>query len=80
MSSCVIINSITNIVLTRLCLKITSPVASTTFAAGQQETITWQDDGMTPSLTSFGPALIGIYVGNANQQVSYYPKVHEKVF
>ncbi|KAJ8579767.1 hypothetical protein M405DRAFT_834264 [Rhizopogon salebrosus TDB-379] len=47
---------------------ITSPVASTTFAAGQQETITWQDDGMTPSLTSFGPALIGIYVGNANQQ------------
>jgi len=47
---------------------ITSPVASSTFTGGQQATITWQDDGMTPSLTSFGPASVGIYVGNANQQ------------
>ncbi|OAX35041.1 hypothetical protein K503DRAFT_746487 [Rhizopogon vinicolor AM-OR11-026] len=46
----------------------TAPVASTTFTGGQQATITWQDDGLTPSLTSFGPALVGIYVGNANQQ------------
>jgi len=47
---------------------ITAPVASTSFTGGQQATITWQDDGLTPSLTSFGPALVGIYVGNANQQ------------
>lgn len=47
---------------------VTSPVASTTFTAGQQATVTWQDDGMTPNLTSFGPSLIGIYTGNANQQ------------
>ncbi|KAG0706583.1 hypothetical protein DFH29DRAFT_133204 [Suillus ampliporus] len=47
---------------------ITNPVATTTFTAGQQATITWQDDGLTPSLTSFGAALVGIYTGNANQQ------------
>lgn len=47
---------------------VTSPVATTTFTAGQQATITWQDDGTTPNLTSFGPSLIGIYTGNANQQ------------
>lgn len=47
---------------------ITSPVASTTWTAGQQATVTWQDDGMTPNLTSFGAALVGIYTGNANQQ------------
>lgn len=47
---------------------ITSPVASTTFSAGQQATVTWQDDGMTPNLTSFGASLVGIYTGNANQQ------------
>ncbi|KAG2076244.1 hypothetical protein BDR04DRAFT_1090175 [Suillus decipiens] len=47
---------------------ITSPVATTTFTAGQQATISWQDDGTTPSLTSFGAALVGIYTGNANQQ------------
>ncbi|KIK40809.1 hypothetical protein CY34DRAFT_107583 [Suillus luteus UH-Slu-Lm8-n1] len=47
---------------------ITSPVASTTWTAGQQATVTWQDDGMTPNLTSFGASLVGIYTGNANQQ------------
>lgn len=47
---------------------ITSPVASTTWTAGQQATVTWQDDGMTPNLSSFGAALVGIYTGNANQQ------------
>jgi len=47
---------------------ITSPVASTTFTGGQQATITWQDDGLTPTLASFGPAMVGVYVGNANQQ------------
>jgi len=47
---------------------ITSPVASTTFTAGQQATVNWQDDGLSPNLTSFGASLIGIYTGNANQQ------------
>ncbi|KAG1732133.1 hypothetical protein EDB19DRAFT_1640403 [Suillus lakei] len=47
---------------------ITSPVATTTFTAGQQATVTWQDDGLTPNLTSFGASLVGIYTGNANQQ------------
>ncbi|KAG1847815.1 hypothetical protein DFJ58DRAFT_796955 [Suillus subalutaceus] len=47
---------------------ITSPVGSTTFTAGQQATVSWQDDGTSPNLTSFGPALIGIYTGNADQQ------------
>lgn len=47
---------------------ITSPVATTTFTGGQQATITWQDDGLTPNLTAFGAALVGIYTGNANQQ------------
>lgn len=47
---------------------VTSPVASTTFAAGQPATITWQDDGLSPSLASFGPAKISIYAGNAQQQ------------
>jgi len=61
-------------------LKITSPVASTTFTGGQQATITWQDDGLTPTLASFGPAMVGVYVGNANQQVSYHSNVHETAF
>lgn len=47
---------------------ITSPVATTTFTAGQQATITWQDNGLTPNLTSFGTSLVGIYTGNANVQ------------
>jgi hypothetical protein len=47
---------------------ITSPVASTIFTAGQQATISWQDDGTSPNLTSFGASLVGIYTGNANQQ------------
>jgi len=46
----------------------TSPVASTTFTGGQQATINWQDDGAAPSLASFGPAKVSIYVGNAQQQ------------
>ncbi|KJA17829.1 hypothetical protein HYPSUDRAFT_46016 [Hypholoma sublateritium FD-334 SS-4] len=47
---------------------VTSPVATSTFAAGQQSTITWQDDGNSPSLSSFGPSKISIYAGNAQQQ------------
>ncbi|KAH7883062.1 hypothetical protein F5I97DRAFT_1901614 [Phlebopus sp. FC_14] len=47
---------------------ITSPVASSTFPAGQQATVSWMDNGQAPSLAQFGPAIISIYVGNADQQ------------
>ncbi|TRM66898.1 hypothetical protein BD626DRAFT_484134 [Schizophyllum amplum] len=46
----------------------TSPIASTTFTGGQPATISWQDDGESPSLKDFGPAKVSIYVGNAMQQ------------
>jgi hypothetical protein len=49
---------------------ITSPVASTTFSGGKQATVSWQDDGSSPSLKDFGPAKVSIYVGNALQQTS----------
>ncbi|KAI9567698.1 hypothetical protein HD554DRAFT_931445 [Boletus coccyginus] len=47
---------------------LTSPVASTTFTAGQQATLSWQDSGEAPSLAQFGKATFAIYVGNAIQQ------------
>ncbi|KAG6380316.1 hypothetical protein JVT61DRAFT_8425 [Boletus reticuloceps] len=47
---------------------ITTPVVSTTFNAGQQATVSWQDSGSAPSLTQFGNASFAIYVGNAIQQ------------
>lgn len=47
---------------------LTAPVATTSWPASQQATITWQDDGQSPSLASFGAAKFSIYVGNANQQ------------
>ncbi|KAF8128565.1 hypothetical protein EV363DRAFT_1339937 [Boletus edulis] len=47
---------------------ITTPVVSTTFNAGQQSTVSWQDSGSAPSLTQFGNASFAIYVGNAIQQ------------
>jgi hypothetical protein len=49
---------------------VTSPVAGTVFTAGQNSTITWKDDGMSPPLQSFGPAKVSIYIGNAQQQTS----------
>ena len=51
-------------------VQTTSPTESTTFTGGQQATISWQDDGKTPSLASFGLASVSIYVGNALQQTS----------
>ncbi|KAF8465838.1 hypothetical protein DFH94DRAFT_821408 [Russula ochroleuca] len=47
---------------------VTNPVASTSLPAGQQATVAWQDDGTSPTLASFGPASIGLYAGNAQQQ------------
>jgi len=50
----------------------TSPVATTSWKAGQEQTITWIEDpnSPTPSLKDFGPTKISIYVGNAKQQTS----------
>ncbi|TFY76643.1 hypothetical protein EWM64_g7372 [Hericium alpestre] len=47
----------------------TSPVASTTFPAGQPATVNWQDDGSAPNLQAFGPSDIGLFTGSVNQQV-----------
>jgi len=47
---------------------ITSPVATSSFAAGQPATVSWKDDGAVPSLASFGAASIALYVGNSFQQ------------
>jgi len=48
----------------------TAPVASTTWQAGIPQTIAWQEstDGAKPTLQDFGPAMISVYVGNAQQQ------------
>ncbi|KAI0060017.1 hypothetical protein BV25DRAFT_1828444 [Artomyces pyxidatus] len=50
---------------------MTSPVATTSWAAGQQFTISWQDDGTAPNLQQFGPSSIGLYAGSVQQQVCY---------
>jgi len=52
---------------------ITSPVLTSSFAAGQPATISWKDDGAAPSLASFGAASIGLYVGNSLQQTQLQP-------
>jgi len=47
---------------------IIEPVATTSWAAGSPQTISWQDDGTAPTLEAFGPAKISIYVGSQQQQ------------
>ncbi|KAI0649825.1 hypothetical protein C8Q79DRAFT_923304 [Trametes meyenii] len=47
---------------------MTSPVGSTSWAAGQQVTISWKDDGQSPSLPEFGPSKVSVYVGSQTQQ------------
>jgi len=49
-------------------VSMTSPVATTTCQAGQPCKITWIDDGKAPSLTDFGLASIGVWVGSVNSQ------------
>jgi len=46
----------------------TSPIATTSCAAGQQCTISWQDDGAAPTLADYGDCTIGVYAGSQNQQ------------
>jgi cell division septation protein DedD len=47
---------------------VTSPTASSTFVGGKNSTISWQDDGTSPSLAQFGAASVSIYAGNSQQQ------------
>jgi hypothetical protein len=47
---------------------VTAPIASTSYAAGKSAVVQWQESGSAPSLADFGPSMISIYVGNAQQQ------------
>jgi len=47
---------------------VTTPVASTTYKAGEVAVATWMDDNIAPLLPQFGLASIAIFVGNADQQ------------
>jgi len=47
---------------------MTAPTAQTTCAGGKQCTIQWNDDGKAPSLTTFGLADVGIWVGSVTSQ------------
>jgi len=49
--------------------QVTNPIATSSLPAGQPVSITWQDDNNAPLLASFGPASIGLYAGNQQQQV-----------
>jgi hypothetical protein len=48
----------------------TAPIATTSWAAGTPQTVTWEEstDGAAPTLQTMGPTSIAIYVGNAQQQ------------
>jgi len=46
----------------------TSPVAGTTCAAGQQCTISWNEDNIAPLLAQYGDCTIGVYAGSQQQQ------------
>ena len=47
---------------------VTSPVATSSWPAGQQQTVSWKDDGIAPSLANFGPSKVSVYVGSQTQQ------------
>ncbi|KAF9811161.1 hypothetical protein IEO21_06614 [Rhodonia placenta] len=49
---------------------VTSPVKGTTWPAGQNQTISWEESGAAPTLDAFGLADVSIYVGNQIQQTS----------
>jgi len=46
----------------------TSPIATTVCIGNNICTISWVDDGATPSVASFGPTSLGLYVGSTTQQ------------
>lgn len=49
-------------------ISMTAPVASTSWQAGQQQVISWMDDGKAPSLADMGVCMVSIYVGSQIQQ------------
>ncbi|KZT64424.1 hypothetical protein DAEQUDRAFT_732656 [Daedalea quercina L-15889] len=49
-------------------LYVTSPVDGTSWTAGQNQTVSWKDDGIQPSLTQFGKSSVGIYIGSSTVQ------------
>ncbi|KAK0205315.1 hypothetical protein DFS33DRAFT_757625 [Desarmillaria ectypa] len=49
---------------------ITDPVGSTVWNAGDTVTVSWQDDGASPTLEAFGAAKFAIAVGNSLQQTT----------
>ncbi|KIP09954.1 hypothetical protein PHLGIDRAFT_34176 [Phlebiopsis gigantea 11061_1 CR5-6] len=51
-------------------ISVTSPVATTSWAAGQQQVISWKDDGTAPTLANMGVCMVSIYVGSQTQQAS----------
>lgn len=68
LSSLLVLSLAAVVPLAQATVFITDPVATSTLAAGQQSTVTWQDDGTAPSLATFGLASIGLYVGTQSQQ------------
>jgi len=48
---------------------ITSPTADTTFDGGANATITYEDDGTVPTLSDWGFASVGIFVGSVTSQI-----------
>ncbi|KAK0498730.1 hypothetical protein EDD18DRAFT_1070313 [Armillaria luteobubalina] len=49
---------------------ITDPVGSTVWNAGDTVTVSWQDDGTSPTLAAFGASKFAIAVGNSLQQTT----------
>ncbi|KAG8828255.1 hypothetical protein FRC19_008371 [Serendipita sp. 401] len=54
-------------------LAVTEPVASTTCTAGQSCTVTWKDNGSSPSLAQLGLCTIALYTGGRQQQTFLQP-------
>jgi len=49
-------------------LYVTTPVDGTTWTAGQNQTLSWKDDGSEPTLAKFKDASVGIFVGSSTVQ------------
>lgn len=47
---------------------MTSPVQGTVCSGNAACNVTWQDSGSAPSLSDFGNAVIGLFVGSQDEQ------------
>jgi hypothetical protein len=65
--------SVLSTILAHFSPKINQPIASTVWAAGQQQTITWIDSGAAPTLEQFGAATFELSVGTESTQVCSVP-------